>query len=119
HNFSTLPSDSLFTSVNVSGGNISYEISGTKEYYKKTEIPAYAYSYLLTSIQGPNYVDVAADGVSSDDLGYWVKFSYQKITDDANKYKWRDPYLGAHYLKGFAIDRRDDQGAFTYGEKEV
>ncbi|WP_192350840.1 hypothetical protein [Algoriphagus sp. Y33] len=119
HNFSTNRGDGLFTTVSETNGKPNYKIPGTKEYYKKTEIPAYAYSYLLTSIQGSDYVDVTADGVSSDDLGYWVKFSYQKITDEANRYKWRDPYLKAHYLKGFAIDARDDQGAFTYGEKEV
>lgn len=119
HNFSTNRGDGLATTVAASNGVPKYKIAGTKEYYKKTEIPAYAYSYLLTSIQGPSYVDVSADGVSSDDLGYWVKFSYQKITDNANRYKWRDPYVGAHHIKGFAVDIRDDQGAFTYGEKEV
>ncbi|MDR7130068.1 hypothetical protein J2X69_002415 [Algoriphagus sp. 4150] len=119
YNFSASPTDSLFTDVSATNGKPRHKIPNTKEYYKKTEIPAYAYSYLLTSIQGPDYVDVTADGVSSDDLGYWVKFSYQKITDNVTRYKWRDPYIKAHYLKGFAIDVRDDQGAFTYGEKEV
>ena len=120
--FSTDPtriSDELFTTVNQINNHPKYEGAGTKEYYKKTEVPKYAYSYLLTSIQGSNYVDINGDGISADDLGYWVKFSYQKITDGSNLYKWRDPYTKAHYDKGYETDARDDQGSFSYGEKEV
>lgn len=109
----------VFTNVAAVNNAPNFQVNGTKEYYKKTEIPKYAYSYLLTSIQGNNYVDVTEDGISADDLGYWVKFSYQKITDSSNVYKWRDPYTKAHYIEGYATDKRDDMGTFSYGEKEV
>ncbi|OOG76502.1 hypothetical protein [Algoriphagus sp. A40] len=116
---STRVVNEIFTDVASVNNQPNYQVNGTKKYYKKTEIPKYAHSYLLTSIQGNNYVDVTGDGISPDDLGYWVEFSYQKITDAANLYKWRDPYTKAHYNQGYATDKRDDEGTFSYGEKEV
>jgi hypothetical protein len=80
------------------------------------ELPKYAHSYLLTSILGPDYVDVTNDGVTRDDQGYWVKFTYQKTTDD---YKWRDRYSQTHFQEGCKSDPRDDKGSFVYGKKEI
>lgn len=91
----------------------------TDQYLKRVEIPAYAHSYLLTSIVGPDYVDVTGDGVSEDDLGYWVKFTYQKTTSEADPYKWRDPYSRAHFIEGWETDPRDDKGQFVYGKKDI
>ncbi len=82
-------------------------------------MPPYAHSYLLTSIVGPDYVDVKNDGVTEDDLGYWVKFTYQRTASGASPYKWRDPFSGAHYQEGWKTDPRDDKGSFVYGEKEL
>ncbi len=61
----------------------------------------YAYTWLLTAITGPDYVDRgggstgdSADGIVDDnDWGYWVNFSYGKWTDT---YQWRTPGIGKH-----------------------
>src|SRR5207244_2628840 len=43
---------------------------------------SYVYSWLLTSIIGPDYIDSNTDGyVNSTDKGYWVLYDYQKWTD--------------------------------------
>lgn len=104
---------------NGGGGDPSYKHDNTDKFLKKVEMPKYAHAYLLTSIVGPDYVDVTNDGVTQDDLGYWVKFTYKKTTTDANRYKWRDPFSKAHYIEGWKTDPRDDKGTYTYGEKEM
>ncbi len=94
----------------------SYKHAGTNEYLRKTEIPEYTHSHLLTAILGADYVDVTGDGVSEDDLGYWVKFTYQKTAD---AYKWRAPFAGALFSEGLKSEPRDNMGSYTYGEKEM
>ncbi len=93
--------------------------SSNEKYLRRVKTPPYAHSYLLTSILGPDYVDVTSDGVTPDDLGYWVKFTYQRTATKANHYKWRDPFSRAHLQEGWKSDPRDDKGSFVYGEKEV
>jgi hypothetical protein len=90
----------------------------TDKYLRRVKTPAYAHSYLLTSILGPDYVDVGNDGVTNDDLGYWVKFTYKNTTHNST-FKWRDPFSQAHLHEGWKSDPRDDKGSFTYGEKEM
>ncbi len=110
------------TKVNSAGGadpEPDYRISGTDKFLKRTAMPKYAHAHLLTSILGPDYVDVLNDGVTADDLGYWVKFTYKKTTTDAAPFKWRDPYSQAHFQEGWKSDPRDDKGSFVYGEKEM
>ena len=60
-----------------------------KEFLDKKILPAYAHSWMLTSVVSADYVDVTGNGVTSDDLGYWVDFKYEKTTDS---YNWRAPY---------------------------
>ncbi|MCG8574930.1 MAG: hypothetical protein MI810_08610, partial [Flavobacteriales bacterium] len=93
-----------------------YKISNTHKYHYRKETPPYAYSYLLTSILGADYVDLGQDGPSDDDLGYWVKFDYVKYADD---YKWRAPYQGCMYHKGKNSTLEDDRASYQYGEKEM
>lgn len=100
-------------------GDPDYEHSHTDKFLKKVELPPYAHSYLLTSIVGPDYVDVTGNGVSKDDLGYWVKFTYKKANADNAPFKWRDPYSQAHYQEGWKTNPADDRGSFVYGEKEI
>ncbi|WP_205511074.1 DUF5977 domain-containing protein [Longitalea arenae] len=86
-------------------------------YYNRGSKPdAYAYTWYLTSITGPDYVDRnptggAADGKAGEgDWGYWVNFEYGKW---ANDYVWRNPAMGFH---------RDDDNEFqnvSIGKKEV
>jgi hypothetical protein len=100
--------------LDIDNGEINYEIPNTNEFYKKTSIPAYVQTHLLTSILGTDYVDVTGDGPTDDDYGYWVKFNYVK-TDD---YQWRSPYYGANYIEGLKNSLKDDKGSFVYGERE-
>jgi len=85
-------------------------------YFSSTEIPSYVHSYMLTAIVSPDYVDLKDDGLTDDDFGYWVKFNYTKIPDN---YKWRAPFLGASYMKGYLSTINDDKAGYTYGEKEI
>lgn len=112
-----LSSGQAFTNVDAGSSNDpKYAHDNTDKFLKRVKLPQYAHSYLLTSIIGPDYVDVTNNGVTDDDLGYWVKFTYQKTTDE---YKWRDPYSKAHYSRGWETDDADNKGSFNYGEKEL
>jgi hypothetical protein len=106
------------TSVTTHGdeGDPKFEWEGTDEFLKSVELPPFTHSHLLTSILGPDYVDLTNNGVSDDDLGYWVKFTYRRT---ASAYKWRDPFSKAHYQRGWETDPRDDKGSFVYGQKEI
>jgi len=99
-------------------GSISLD-ENTDQFLKQVVIPEYTHSHLLTSIIGPDYVDVDNNGVSDKDLGYWVKFTYKLTTTKENPYRWRDPYSKAHHQEGYKTDPGDDKASFTYGEKEV
>jgi hypothetical protein len=100
-------------------GDPHYGWNNTEKYLRRVEMPKYAHSHLLTSILGPDYVDVTGNGVTEDDLGYWVKFTYKKTTTDTDRFKWRDPFSKAHLQEGWKTDPRDDKGSFVYGEKEM
>ncbi|BDD05646.1 hypothetical protein [Aureibacter tunicatorum] len=98
--------------VRVGEGSKKY----TNKYKSKKTMPGYAHSYLLTSIVGPDYVDLKNDGVTPDDLGYWVKFTYDKKAED---YVWKSPFVGAGYEKGNLSDVGDDMVSYVQGKKEV
>ncbi len=70
----------------------------------------YAYTWLLTAVTGPDYVDRSGDGMSDDDFGYWVKFDYGLWTDS---YQWRTPHTG------FQSDIEEEVEVFSYGIKEL
>ncbi len=70
----------------------------------------YAYSWLLTAMKGPDYVDRTSNGVSKDDWGYWVEFEYGMWTD---KYGWRTPDIG------FNKDVDNNFQSFSQGYKEL
>jgi len=72
---------------------------------------AYAYTWLLTSVTGPDFVDRPPLGqFGPEDWGYWTAFDYGKWTD---QYKWRSPNDGTQ--KG--EDRRLKN--FSRGKKEL
>lgn len=104
----------------VSGSDVKHTSNDNQNFgfenYERTEIPGYTYAHLLTAIIGPDYVDVNGDGVSDDDLGYFVKFIYLKSD---SIYKWRAPFTTANYIEGqHAIDA-DNMGTYNYGERET
>lgn len=116
------------TYVDYSTGLVKYEVGtdnslknqkGTENYFNKETTPAYAHSYLLTTILNSDYVDAdAIKGPSSGDLGGYMKFDYDKIEN----YQWRSPISGvgfANYEEGFHTDDKDDKGHYSFGEKEL
>lgn len=102
------------------GVHIEHNSTKDKNYgyenYERTEIPAYVHTWLLTAIIGSDYVDINEDGITDDDLGYFVKFTYKK---SAENYKWRAPYSTANYIEGQHALGADNMGTYNYGEREV
>lgn len=83
--------------------------------YKKT--PAYAHSFMLTSVLSDDYSDIDnIPGPSKDDLGTYVSFDYTNV-DGMN---WRNPMPKntAFFVEGLKTDKKDDKASFTYGTKD-
>ena len=103
--------------------NKSGNPNGTDNYYSSQETPAYAHSFLLTSIVSPDYIDLTGDGITEDDMGDAIKFNYTKIADVNHPYRWRTPYTdnpnAATYNERLKTDNRDDKANYVYGEKEL
>lgn len=74
----------------------------------------YAFSWQLTGITGPDYVDANNDGyINVGDYGYWVRFDYGKWTDG---YIWRTPYNG----ESFTCDSTGSKNTMNfYGRKQI
>lgn len=89
---------------------------GRDKFYSSTELPAYAYSYLLTAVYSADYVDLKGDGPTEDDLGYFAKFNYTPVITD---YQWRAPFGDANYLAGYHSDALDDKATYAFGKKEI
>ncbi|MEM6524583.1 MAG: hypothetical protein AAGF85_11510 [Bacteroidota bacterium] len=88
--------------VDDSGGNRSHE--------RITKHP-YAYTWLLTSVTGPDFVDKNGDGIANlGDWGYWVSFDYGKW---APEFHWRNPYSGLN------IDLQQNIESSSWGKKEL
>lgn len=78
-------------------------------YLKKPE--KYAYTWYLTAVTGPDFVDKGTIGVlDEEDWGYWVEFDYGKWVDD---FGWRNPVQGMH------VDIDDEFENFSRGKKEL
>jgi hypothetical protein len=54
----------------------------------------YAHSWLLSSIEGPDFIDYNNNGdYDSEDFGYWVKFTYDENDDEGDIiYSYRSPW---------------------------
>lgn len=115
-------------SKNPSTGLVSYNAGdnstgngrGEDNFFNKNELPAYAHSFLLTSVLSADYVDITGNGVSNDDIGTAVKINYSRTNTN---YKWRTPYgkgtRQANHDEGLKSDVYDDRGNYIYGEKEL
>ncbi|HTF02721.1 MAG TPA: hypothetical protein VK826_01815, partial [Bacteroidia bacterium] len=91
---------------------------GIDNYFNRTSTPAFAHSYLLSSVLSPDYVDAdPIKGPSIGDLGYFTQF-YYSVTED---YKWRVPFEAnkANHNEGLKSDPTDDKGSYVYGTKEI
>ena len=98
---------------------------GLDNYFSSTELPPYAYSYLLTAVLSPDYIDLTGNGPSTDDLGNYTLFKYGKnlsgtVTPGTFNYKWRTPTGAyANYDPGLYSVGTDDKGSYVYGEKQI
>jgi hypothetical protein len=90
------------------------------QYFNSVKTPAYAHTYLLSSVLSPDYQDLGDPGPSDDDLGAYTKFSYTSH-NKKTPYKWRIPYgyRTANYDEGLRSLNKDNKGNYQYGEKEL
>jgi hypothetical protein len=90
------------------------------QYFNRITTPAYAHSYLLTSVLSSDYQDLSENGPTDDDLGTYTKFVYEK-EGNSNTYKWRIPFSEnkANYDEGLRSAKKDNRGNYLYGEKEL
>ena len=88
------------------------------QYLNRITTPAYAHSYLLTSILSSDYEDIDKNGPSPRDLGSYTLFEYDQTDAD---FKWRVPYDGtkATYNEGLKSHEDDEKANYIYGEKEL
>lgn len=71
----------------------------------------YAYTWLLTAVTGPDFVDTNLNGYADDaDWGHWVNFEYGLWSDF---YSWRNP------ASGFNKDVDHSFNTFSKGKKQV
>ncbi|MEM1323191.1 MAG: hypothetical protein AAGG75_23195 [Bacteroidota bacterium] len=71
----------------------------------------YAYTWLLTAVTGPDYVDKNNNRhVDEGDWGYWVEFEYGKWAHD---YAWRNPASGTFK------DLNEKSDSYSYGKKNL
>jgi hypothetical protein len=117
-------------SINTNTGLIDHNFSDKKGYhiatntenydgyYNATHTPAYAHSYLLTSVLSNDYVDINGNGPSEDDLGTYTQINYQRVSDN---YAWRIPYQNdkANLSEGLKTDPYDNKASVVYGTKEI
>jgi len=99
--------------------NSMHNSRGIDNYYSNQITPAYAHSYLLTSVLSADYVDIdGVRGPSPGDMGSFSVFHYTKVTEP---YKWRTPIeqFEANFNEGFKSDIVDDKANYVYGEKEL
>ncbi|PKB18339.1 PKD-like domain-containing protein [Flavobacterium sp. 5] len=111
-------------------GTVHYETAldknGTQnsdEYVNKIKTPAYAHSYLITSVLSSDYQDLDNNGPTDNDLGTYTKFDYTKPNDThyVGNYNWRVPYEknSASYNEGLKTSKKDQRGNYIYGKKEL
>lgn len=98
--------------------NSSGNSKGIDHFYESTTTPAYVTQFLITAVLSPDYRDITNDGITEDDLGNYVKFSYFK---ENFTYNWRTPFAKdfATYNRGLRSDDQDDKGTYVFGNKEL
>ncbi len=92
--------------------------SGLNHHFSATTTPAYAYSFLLSSVVSESYVDLTGDGPTPDDLGQYTRFNYSRVHKN---YRWRSPYrrTRANYQENkYSLDN-DNMASYVYGKKEI
>lgn len=106
------------TSYDANVDNSTNNDKGRDNYYNSVKTPAFAHSYLLTTVLNADYVDADnIKGPSKGDLGGYLTFDYKKI----DNYQWRNPVEEnkASFDEGFNSNTFDDKGHYIHGEKEL
>lgn len=88
-------------------------------FLNKITTPAYAHSYLLSSVLSADYEDLTNNGPTDDDLGSYTKFTYKNHSE--TNFKWRIPFdkNKASYNEGLKSHLEDEKANYIYGEKEL
>jgi hypothetical protein len=121
-------------------GLIPYEIdvdnsisnkNGMNWHFDRVTKPAFAHSYLLTTVLNSDYVDAdQITGPSSGDLGGYLILNYKKLGNENGVYNWRNPMLDgvAYFEEGMNslktendanTTKNDNKAHYLYGEKEI
>ncbi len=106
------------------GENSLSNVAGIDNFYDRVTTPAYAHTYLLSSVLSSDYEDVSGDGPTDDDLGAYTIFEYKKPVvnnQEQELFKWRIPFGNklASYNAGLNSDNTDQKASYLYGEKEI
>ncbi len=90
---------------------------GVDGYYNSRTTPAYAHSFMLSSVLTDDYIDNdSIKGPSKNDFGNYVKFNYMKV----GNFGWRNPASKeASFNEGLKSINSDDKASFIYGAKEL
>ncbi|WP_308993695.1 thrombospondin type 3 repeat-containing protein [Mariniflexile litorale] len=101
------------------GENSINNSAGIDHFYDNVKTPAYAHTYLLSSVLSSDYEDIKGDGPTDDDLGAYTLFEY--VTPDNVPFQWRVPYgmNEASYNEGLRSNPSDQKGSYIYGQKEI
>lgn len=96
---------------------------GQDHYFNAVTTPAYAHTYLLTTILGKDYEDRTGNGPTEDDFGSYTRINYSMIIESTSNgiYNWRVPFglQQANYNPGFYSKSHDDKATYIYGQKEI
>lgn len=108
-----------YSDQNISSDKIVGDAIGIDNFMERETKPAFAHSYLLTSILNSDYVD--ADniaGPSKGDLGGYLILDYEQLN---GPFKWRNPVheKKAFFNEGMNTVDEDQRAHFMYGEKEI
>tara|TARA_R110002072_G_scaffold287464_4_gene453161 strand:+ start:32509 stop:38487 length:5979 start_codon:yes stop_codon:yes gene_type:complete len=98
--------------------------NNSDRYKNIIKTPAYAHTFLLSSILSNDYEDISGDGPSIDDLGSFTLFNYGKLGDQSHyveNYNWRIPFEEgkASYNEGLKSLNNDQKASIIKGTKEL
>lgn len=101
-----------------SGENSISNKAGIDRFYDKVITPAYAHTYLISSVLSSDYEDITGNGPTDDDLGAYTLFTYKNQEDP---FQWRIPFgqNEASYNEGLRSNKADQKGSYIYGQKEI
>jgi hypothetical protein len=93
--------------------NYHDENKENEQFVKISKTKPYATHWLLTSVTGPDYVDINNNGkLDEEDYGYWISFDYGKWSDG---YTWETP------VEELISNEKSDEINYSYawGRKQL